>query len=105
MPHHYKELAEEIDVRGTLMRGALAGIRREIVKLKKEKKNIEKKVNATEGRLKLTRNEEINSRKKLTEVANLETILIEEKDELEERLKKVLERDRKSTRLNSSHSS
>ena len=55
MPHHYKELAEEIDVRGTLMRSALVGIRREIVKLKKEKKDIEKRVGATEGRLKLTR--------------------------------------------------
>src|SRR3989344_859826 len=99
MPHHYKELAEEIDVRVTLMRSALVGIRREIVKLKKEKKDIEKRVGATEGRLKLTRSEEINFRKKLTEMANLETILTEEKDELAERLKKVSERAEKIRRI------
>ncbi len=94
MPHHMKDVAEEI-----VLRGALGGIKKEILKLKKEKVFIEKKFSATEGRLKLTRQEEIKLRKRLTEMANLETILLEEREEMERKFRKVSEKVEKIRRI------
>ncbi len=94
MSHHMKDIAEEV-----VLRGALSGIKRELAKLKKERGELEKKVGATEGRLKLTRQQEIKFRRKLTEMANLETILLEDRDEMENKFEKISDRVEKIRRI------
>ncbi len=94
MPHHMKDLAEEI-----VLRGALGGIKRELAKLKKERELLQKKLGATEGRLKLTRDGEIKLRQRLAEMSNLETILLEDRDDMERKFGKISERVEKIRRL------
>lgn len=94
MSHHMKDVAEEI-----VLRGALGGIKRELAKLKKEREELQKKVGATEGRLKLTRQGEMKLRSRLADMSNLETILIEERDDMENKFEKISDRVEKIRRI------
>lgn len=82
-----------------VLKGALGGIKKELLKLKKDKQKLEKIFGGTSIELQITRQEEIKMRNTLTALSNRETLLADEKERVERDMERLKDRAQKIKKI------